>query len=78
MTHITSAKTKKDLKVKAASYNEDGLFANTYFSDPSVFDPQSYTFHTLPVGKSITVTNHPKRTWFASISKLPSGKVQVK
>ena len=67
MTHIVSLKTKKLLKEKLA--NGESVF----FDDPSFFTPQSYFSNLMPVGLTITCTNHPKRSWFASVTKLQEG-----
>jgi hypothetical protein len=67
MTHIVNIKTKKLLKEKLAN-NE-----SVYFEDPSVFTPNSTLSELMPVGSSLTCTNHPKRSWFASVTKTATG-----
>jgi len=48
--------------------------------DPSLFSPpygNLFDANDLPEGAQVVATNHPKRSWFATISKR-NGKVVVK
>lgn len=44
-----------------------------YIENPSIFPagPHEYSgmVSSMPVGKKVTVTNHPKRSWFATIER---------
>jgi hypothetical protein len=81
VTHIVSPlkfKTKKSLK-EAVKNGEE-----VYFSDPSVFDPcsgdaETIISHKEKAGKApeFTVTNHPKRSWFARIYRNRKGSITV-
>lgn len=73
MTHISKSSTKKDFK-DSVDHNAD----NVYLSDPSMFDPCSgYLPKILEKKGSITVTNHPKRSWFAAVD-IHKGKIRVR
>ena len=78
MTHIVppTIKTKKELKeeIKAGR--------RLYFQDPSLFNPQSWEVNStsnlsLPKGSTIYCTNHPKRSWFAQITRKQDGTYRV-
>lgn len=71
MTKIVKFKTKKELK-KAVQTGID-----FFINDPSIFSSSSYMASEIPEGISCAVTNHPKRSWFASIIKK-DGKLIVK
>ena len=89
MTHIVSLGLvhKKDLvdmakawnaaKDKHAEMGKPFEQRGVYFNDPSIFDPRDYTFASLPESTTITCTNHPKRSWFATVEKR-DGKIIVK
>lgn len=80
MTHIAPArfKTKKALKEAI----ESG--ASVFLNDPSVFDPVSGQYdHILETMEargrsSFVVTNHPKRSWFAEVTRNRDGKIVVR
>ena len=48
-----------------------------YISNPSPFPAGAYEYagmaSKLPVGKKVIVTNHPKRSWFATIERTVQG-----
>ena len=72
MTCIVNFKTKKEFK-NAVNNNELILMEN-----PSIFEPycgvlQDYFENNV----TETFTNHPKRSWFASVTKN-NGKLIVK
>ena len=79
MTCIVNFKTKKEFK-NAVNNNEFILMEN-----PSIFEPYSgnlknYFDTQMERGKYNyveTFTNHPKRSWFASVHKK-QGKLVVK
>lgn len=76
MPHIVSPfvfKTKKAFK-EAAEARPDEV----YCDDPSIF-PGSLSGSVSTILKSkdfFTVTNHPKRSWFAQV-EMRNGKVKV-
>ena len=75
MTHIVDPKrfpSKKSLRT-AMEAGEGVLF-----SDPSIFEPRSYYSLEMPVGTTITCTNHPKRSWFASVTRKDDGSFSVR
>lgn len=41
--------------------------------DPSVFNPRYFFAADMAVGQRETVTNHPKRSWFAAIERTADG-----
>lgn len=65
MTYITKIPTKKAFKeVVKAEPN------NVWLEDPSIYDPMSgYVSDLLKEMPydGVTVTNHPKRSWFARV-----------
>ncbi len=76
MTHISSFKTKKHFKAAIAE-DPDRVFVD----DPSMFNPISGS--VLSVSRqmrSFTVTNHPKRSWFARVhtKELDNGEFEIK
>lgn len=88
MTHIVQGfKTKKALKEAVAHLcsGEAGI-GNIRFDDPSVHAPRpvelylidgKLTIDGLPPNQSIYVTNHPKRSWFARVSRGREDKIVV-
>ena len=72
MTHIvnpTRYPTKKAFK-EAVRDNPHRVMLD----DPSIFDPISGSVEEIMSKRSmITVTNHPKRSWFAQITKSDKG-----
>lgn len=81
MTHIVSPNrylTKKAFK--EAVLNDP---SRVYVDDPSVFDPVSGTVLEVITrlaerGKRFfTVTNHPKRSWFAQVERTAHGTIKV-
>lgn len=74
MTHISEYKTKKLFKemVKEDPYS-------VYLEDPAIIGGVSgYLPKILEKKESITVTNHPKRSWFASVETKTDGQYLVK
>lgn len=71
MTCIADYKTKKAFKEAVAAGAD-----HVRIEDPSIVAPfvGRLTSHPdIRAGRVITVTNHPKRSWFASVSMLPKG-----
>jgi hypothetical protein len=68
MTCIVSHKTKKAFKQAVADNPQ------TPIEDPSIFASYYGRIDTHPglqdAGSSITVTNHPKRSWFAQVKRV--------
>jgi len=66
---IFNCRTKGDLK-KAADDVNKGKGTRVYFEDPSIFNPrQDGTLASVKEGEHIVVTNHPRRSWFAEITR---------
>lgn len=69
MTCIVSPEvftSKAALKVAA----EQGRL---WIEDPSIFAPRSFNARDMQVGQREVVTNHPKRTKFATIERTAEG-----
>ena len=83
MTHIASHKTKKAFKEAVAlsqerDENGQAKGRTVYLDDPSMFNPVSGSvFEIMQQVNRITVTNHPKRSWFASVTRKPDGSFKV-
>ena len=73
MTHISSFKTKKQLKEAV----KEGK--TVYLQDPSIINPVSGSLEQILEQKpDITCTNHPKRSWYARIYRnKKTGKIVV-
>jgi hypothetical protein len=86
MTHLVyGAKTKKALKEFAELLNttkeNEPSHRRVFFEDPVVYlSWKGYegTMLDMPEGTKITCTNHPKRTWFATVERTTGGKWKVK
>lgn len=55
-----------------------GARESVTIKDPSLFNPREFLHTEIREGELIVVTNHPKRSWFAQIKKLPDGRFEVK
>lgn len=73
MPHICHYPTKKAFK-EAVAADPSAVFVE----DPSIFDPWSGSVgrHLRQRGP-FTVTNHPKRSWFAEVKLAKNGTVKV-
>jgi len=71
MTCIVKVKSKKQL----VDDIKEGK--NIIIEDPSIFNPRSFWSNNISEGEKIVVTNHPKRSFFAIITKK-NGSVLVK
>lgn len=86
---VENCESKKGLKAAARALN---LGANTkrdstswwwqpIFRDPSIFEPMNlgepFKMEDFPAGFTLVCTNHPKRTWFATVSRDAAGKFKV-
>ena len=70
--HVPSSiKTKKALREALVGGKR------IFLTDPSMFNPQSRYVYEIKDGESVIVTNHPRRSWFATITKR-DGKLEVK
>lgn len=73
MTMIVQAiSTKKELKTRLL------MGGNVRIEDPALMPEwrkygSSFLATELPVGATIVVTNHPKRSWFAEIQRTTEG-----
>jgi len=63
MVEIVNAKTKKALK--ESINNGEPVF----IENPSIFNPRSYCAEDIKEGEKSVVTNHPKRSFFATIER---------
>lgn len=71
--YIASYPTKKAFK-EAVRNNPDAV----YVDDPSPFNPVSGSVREVVVKRRMfTVTNHPKRSWFAQVELDIDGKIYV-
>lgn len=76
MTHIVNYSTKKAFK-EAVEKDE----SRVYCDDPSMFGAVwagSPRFILNQTGKAFTVTNHPKRSWFAEVILTKDGIIKVR
>lgn len=75
MPHIIyGVDTKKELKEVVESLNA-GMLKETFvfFVDPAIlaeWKGWEGKLEDMPAGTSITCTNHPKRSWFATVEKV--------
>jgi hypothetical protein len=67
-------KTKKQLKESAQSAD----FARQLFTEPSPWVDRIRPYESMLVGETIVVTNHPKRSWFAQITRKSATQWSVK
>ena len=65
---INGARTKKELREKLASDP-----SAVSIEDPSVFRPRYFGADEMTIGQRETVTNHPKRSWFATVTRTAQG-----
>lgn len=78
MTHIVNPKDYPSKKAFKEAVEKDQ--SKVYCYDPSIFggavsgNPVDILHKT---GKPFTVTNHPKRSWFAEVKNGKDGKVKV-
>ena len=76
MTHIANPYVYKTKKAFREAVNENPAVVR--LDDPSFFDPVSgYVTDILKAKGEFTVTNHPKRSWFARVYRGKDGKVKV-
>ena len=71
MTCIVQIQTKKELK---ETIEDGGL---VYIEDPSIVNPRTFSTSEIKEDEVITVTNHPKRSYFAIIERK-NGKLKVR
>lgn len=76
---VEGFKSKKDLKERVKCFGPEPVDPRLdfYISNPSPFPQGTYEFNGMaghmPVGKKVIVTNHPKRSWFATIERTSKG-----
>jgi hypothetical protein len=68
MTCIVQFPTKKAFKERVMS--DPG---RVYIEDPSIFQPRYFHAVDMAVWQREVVTNHPKRSWFAQITRTATG-----
>jgi hypothetical protein len=75
------AQTKKELVKRAKLHNEGQGPQGVNFSDPAIKDAHHrglpFGFGAIVEGTKFVCTNHPARSWFASVERK-DGKVVVK
>lgn len=68
MTHIASPVLYKTKKIFREAVSKDPK--SVFVEDPSFYTPVSGNIvEVLDKLKSFTVTNHPRRSWFARVSR---------
>lgn len=72
VTVYSRVKSKKDLKQAVA----EGFNAEVQINDPLGVGTGIMGILEVPEGMTLVVTNHPKRSWFANITRR-NGKVVV-
>jgi len=90
---VSGVKTKTELKNHAKNLNElreyatymdeieeEALLNKVHFSDPAVMPEwkgfEGYMDQMKP-GDKLTCTNHPKRSWFATVERKADGTWRV-
>ena len=73
VTIIDSKRFRIKTLLKEAAENNDEIV----IEDPSIFSPRVFTASEMLPGERIVVTNHPKRSYFATIEKRIDGKILV-
>ena len=76
MTHIVIPERYRSKKAfrEAVAVDPDRVFV----SDPSLFDPISGSVREVgKVRGHFNVTNHPKRSWFATVTRKDDGTFKV-
>lgn len=68
--------TKKALRAAVQHAQESG--GNIAWTNPTPFGVEHWSLRALSMNASATVTNHPKRSWFASITRTGLNKWSVK
>lgn len=75
MTHIVNPKKYLTKKAFIEAVNTDPN--RVYLDDPAIVGARAGSVTHVMQGKDmITVTNHPKRSWFAKI-QIVNGKIKV-
>lgn len=64
--------TKKKLKEILETTNKDVMV-----EDPSIINPRTFSTDEMKDGEKVVVTNHPRRSYFATIEKF-NGKMKVR
>jgi hypothetical protein len=72
MTCIVKYPTKKALREHIAFEPH-----RVEIHDPSIKGERYFTANEMNEGQSEVVTNHPKRSWFGKITKMPNGTFKV-
>lgn len=64
----SNIRTKRELRERA---NVEPR--NIRLDDPSIVQQRSFTLDQMALGQTEVVTNHPKRSWFAQITRTATG-----
>lgn len=76
MTHIVSPTKFKSKKAFKEAVMADPQ--NVFVEDPSLFNPYSGNVEAVfKIKGAFTVTNHPKRSWFAAVECNKNGDIIV-
>lgn len=68
MTCIIDARLKTKKQLREALHNPEAR-KRFFITDPSIVNPRHFSIDDMPIGEDLVVTNHPKRSWFAQISR---------
>ena len=67
MTHIVSPARFPTKKAFKEAVEKDP--ARVFLDDPAIVNPLSGSVqHVVAIRGSVTVTNHPRRSWFANVA----------
>lgn len=75
---VTGFASKKSLKEAVAACPQEVLI-----TDPALMPEwrkygEVFRASAIKIGDSVVVTNHPKRSWFAEITRIDANTVKVK
>lgn len=70
---IHGARTKKELREKCNIINAGNPEVHLAIEDPSIFNSRYFAVTDMKIGQGEVVTNHPKRSWFARITRTEKG-----
>ena len=79
---VENCTSKTELKAVARALNDKiDLQSQPLFRDPAFINPlklgEPFKMADFPQGMSFACTNHPKRSWFAVVSRDAAGKFKV-
>lgn len=86
---VSNCASKKELKLAARDLNSGAVRKDSthlswepVFQDPSIFPGainhgEEFRMSDMAEGTSFICTNHPKRSWFAEVTREAAGKFKV-